>query len=173
LKNMLNHILLEMESFLEGWTAYMEKAGYLEHTTAKREDCILSIQGVIHPVLDHIDNGVSLDFADILSKTRDIAKFVLMTSNRHKARGISAEMFFGCFKTLIHSVEDIVLAYDMPAEEKLKNYVELRRVIDAMETIAVNDWDCKSLDASMELLSGKNRELTLDKNKYENIFEAT
>lgn len=170
---MLNHILLEMESFLEGWTAYMEKAGYLEHTTAKREDCILSIQGVIHPVLDHIDNGVSLDFADILSKTRDIAKFVLMTSNRHKARGISAEMFFGCFKTLIHSVEDIVLAYDMPAEEKLKNYVELRRVIDAMETIAVNDWDCKSLDASMELLSGKNRELTLDKNKYENIFEAT
>lgn len=173
MKNLLNHILLEMETFLEKWTLYMEKAGYLEHTTAKREDCILSIQGVVYPVIEHIDNDVSLDFADILKNTRDIAKFVLMTASRHKARGIDAEMFFGCFKTLIHSVEDIIISYDMTAEEKLKNYIELRRVIDAMETIAINDWDNKSLNASLELLAGKNRELTLNKNKYENIFEAT
>ncbi|PLX68850.1 MAG: hypothetical protein C0602_08390 [Denitrovibrio sp.] len=96
-----------------------------------------------------------------------------MTANRHKARGINAEMFFGCFKTLIHSVEDIILAYDMPSDEKLSKYIELRRILDAMETMAVNDWECKGLDEELELLSGKNRELTLDKNKYENIFEAT
>lgn len=162
-----------METFLSGWTLYMERAGYLEHTTAKREDCILSIQGVVHPIQKHLEEGADLQFPVILKNFRSIADFLVATSKNHRSRGLTAEMFFGCFKTLIHAVEDIILAAEMPDSEKLKNYVELRRVMDAMETIAVNSWDCSSLNESTGLLAEKNRTLTLDKNKYENIFEAT
>jgi len=162
-----------MEAFLVNWTLYMEQCGYLEHTTAKREDCIMSIQGVVAPIQEHLAKGTPLSFASILKNSRDIAKNVLMTASRHKARGISAEMFFGCFKTLIHSVEDIILKSDLSDSEKLAGYIELRRIIDAMETITINDWDCQNYDENINILAEKNRSLTLDKNKYENIFEAT
>jgi len=172
-KLLLEIILKEMEDFLSNWAMYMERAGYLEHTTAKREDCILSIQGVIFPIQKHLEDGIPLDFASLLKNSRDIAKLIVMTGQRHKARGLNAEMFFGCFKTLIHSVEDIILKADIDDKEKLSSYIELRRIIDAMETIALNDWDSQSSDDNHLMLAEKNRSLTLDKNKYENIFEAT
>jgi len=162
-----------METFLEKWTKYMELAGYLEHTTAKREDCILSIRGVVHPIQEHMEKGVPLEFHEILKSSREMARNVLMTAERHKARGISAEMFFGCFKTLIHSVEDIVMMSDLSDREKLEGYIDLRRVIDAMETIVIDHWDCQDMDENISILAEKNRDLTLSKNKYENIFEAT
>lgn len=173
MKILLETILQEMETFLANWTMYMERAGYLEHTTAKREDCILSLQGVIYPALKIAGEENPPEFAEILKSAREAAGFLLATSKGHRARGISAEMFFGCFKTLIHSVEDIVLEADMPADYKLRSYIDLRRVIDAMETVVVNDLDCTGVDESIALLAESNRTLTLEKNKYENIFEST
>ncbi|HKJ64151.1 MAG TPA: hypothetical protein VJ969_02030, partial [Desulfopila sp.] len=70
---LLNYILKEMETFLANWTAYMEEAGYLEHTTAKKEDCIQSLRGLIEPVrsLPHTDPS-SLRFSAILQNSREI-----------------------------------------------------------------------------------------------------
>ncbi|MGD9807780.1 MAG: PAS domain S-box protein [Deferribacterales bacterium] len=173
MKILLDRILTEMETFLENWAMYMRGAGYLEHTTAKREDCILSIQGVVFPIRQHLSEKIPLDFASILKNSRNIADSVLMTAQRHKSRGISAEMFFGCFKTLIHSVEDIILGMDADDSTKLKGYIELRRIFDAMETIVINDWNSQDGSEYISVLAEKNRALTLDKNKYENIFEVT
>lgn len=173
MKLLLDTILEEMETFLEKWAMYMKMAGYLEHTTAKREDCILSIQGVVFPIQKHLEENVPLDFSSILKNSRNIAEHVLMTAHRHKSRGISSEMFFGCFKTLIHSVEDIILDIEADDSEKLKSYIELRRVIDAMETIVINDWNSQDSSEYISTMAEKNRALTLDKNKYENIFEVT
>lgn len=162
-----------MEVFLEKWAMYMEEAGYLEHTTAKREDCILSLQGVIFPIQKHLESGSSPEFASLLKNNREIANQVLNTAQRHKTRGISAEMFFGCFKTLIHSIEDIILDMKIPDSDKLKAYIELRRIIDAIETVVINDWNSPSVNEDIRMMSEKNRKLTLEKNKYENIFKAT
>jgi len=173
MKILLDNILKEMENFLQKWAMYMRGAGYLDHTTAKREDCILSLQGVIFPIQKHLSENVPLDFASILKNSRNIADSVLMTAQRHKSRGIGAEMFFGCFKTLIHSVEDIILDMDTDDSKKLKGYIELRRIIDAMETIVINEWSSTDDNEYISVLAEKNRALTLDKNKYENIFEVT
>ncbi len=173
MKHLLESVLKEMETFLQNWTFYMKQAGYLEHTTAKREDCILSIQGVVLPIQEHLEKGTTLDFPSILKNYRDIAEFVLQTAKSHQSRGINAEMFFGCFKTLIHSVEDIILQMDLSDSHKLKGYIELRRIIDAMETIVISDWESQSHDENFTILAEKNRHLTLEKNKYENIFEST
>ncbi len=171
---LLNYILEEMETFLANWTTYMEEAGYLEHTTAKKEDCIQSLRGLIEPIRSLLYNDPSsLRFSAILQNSREIADFLVQTGRRHQARGIQAEMFFGCFKTLLHAVEDIVLQSDFPEEQKLRKYVDLRRIVDAIETITIADWDDPAGDTTCDTLAAKNRSLTLEKNKYENIFEAT
>ncbi|MGB3223740.1 MAG: PAS domain S-box protein [Desulforhopalus sp.] len=174
MKELLNHILQEMETFLANWTVYMEEAGYLEHTTAKKEDCIVSLRGLLEPVLALLEkNSSSLRFSSILQDSRELASFLVQTGRRHQARGIQAEMFFGCFKTLLHAVEDIVLQADFKDVEKLQSYIEFRKVVDAIETITIAEWDNPTHDAKLDTLAAKNRDLTLEKNKYENIFEAT
>lgn len=174
MKVLLDCILKEMETFLVNWTVHMEEAGYLEHTTAKKEDCILSLRGLMEPIQSSLHNDLSsLRFSSILQNSRNIADFLVQTGKRHQTRGIQAEMFFGCFKTLLHAVEDIILQSDLPAEQKLQGYVEFRRVVDAIETITIADWDDPKGDARLDTLAEKNRSLTLEKNKYENIFEAT
>lgn len=162
-----------MDTFLENWTDYMEQAGYLEHTTAKKEDCILSLRGLIEPIQVLLAQKSSLYFSSILENNREIADFLVRTGRRHQARGVKAEMFFGCFKTLLHAVEDIILQSELRDSEKLQRYVEFRRIVDAIETIAVADWDDSTHDTKLSMLAEKNRSLTLEKNKYENIFEAT
>lgn len=170
---LLNGILREMDTFLVKWTDYMEQAGYLEHTTAKKEDCILSLRGLIEPIQILLANESSLRFSSILQNNRDIADFLVQTGSRHQARGLKAEMFFGCFKTLLHAVEDIILQSDLPDNQKLQRYIELRRIVDAIETITIAEWDGPTHDAKLRLLAEKNRSLTLEKNKYENIFQST
>ena len=173
MKDFLDIIISEMETFLESWTFHMNKAGYLEHTTAKKDDCIISLQGIIDAIKIAIVKNPELNFSKLIKDQRSISNFLIKTSDRHKARGVSAEMFFGCFKTLLHSIDDIVLTLDINQDEKLKKYIALRRAVDAMEVISIDDWASLDSKSYIETLSEKNRELTLEKNKYENIFEAT
>ncbi|WP_265822130.1 PAS domain S-box protein [Geovibrio ferrireducens] len=172
MKNLLEHILKETETFLTNWTERMKSAGYLEHTTAKREDCILSLHGIIIPVRTYINQGLAPDFTAVLSNGRNVAEFLLKSAHRHYERGIGEESFFGCFKTLLHAVEDIILEQDADPAEKLLNYIELRRILDAMETITVADWHSRNAAETATILQNKNRELTLLKNKFENILES-
>ncbi len=122
---LLKAILREMDTFLEKWTDYMEQAGYLEHTTAKKEDCILSLRGLIEPIQILLANKSSLRFPSILQNNRDIADFLVQTGSKHQARGLKAELFFGCFKTLLHAVEDIMCRRSermrMPCESIFKS----------------------------------------------------
>jgi PAS domain S-box-containing protein len=172
-KELLESVMAEMETFLAKWAEYMEQAGYLEHTTAKKEDCILSLRGLIEPLQAYLDTDASLLFPAILHNGRELADFLVRTGRRHQVRGLKAEMFFGCFKTLLHAIEDIILHSDLPDKVKLVGYIEFRRVVDGIETITIADWDDSSRDEKLNMLAENNRSLTLEKNKYENIFEST
>ncbi|TCK60565.1 PAS domain S-box protein [Seleniivibrio woodruffii] len=173
LTDLLDGFIREMEAFLSGWTRHMEAAGYLEHTTAKRDDCIRSLHGVIDPMKKHLAEGKPVDFSYIMKNSRDMADSLIMMAERHKARGITAEMFFGCFKTLIHSLDDIILTSPLPSDEKLKLYIDFRRLLDSIESITIAKWDSQSRDEKVKMLEKTDRILTLAKNKYENIFQAT
>jgi len=70
-------------------------------------------------------------------------------------------------------VEDIILQSNLPDNKKLQSYIVLRRIVYAVETITIGQWDGPTRDAKLRLLAEKNRSLTLEKNKYENIFEST
>jgi PAS domain S-box-containing protein len=94
-------------------------------------------------------------------------------ARRHRSRGISLGDSLGNYKALIHSLEELILNMDETAEEKLAAINMLRRWSDGMSIQTISDWTVMGQFEAITRLAETNRELTLEKNKYENILEAT
>lgn len=169
--NLLPWLRDQVASFLEKWARNMEQAGYLQHTTAKVEDCILSFQWFLEPVLDLACKRDQATFTSLLQK-RDWAEKIVQTARRHRNRGVTAEMFLGCFKTLLHAVEEMIREVPAPASHRDQALQLVRLCADALETILVGDWTSLSEQESRSNLDEANRLLTLEKNKYENILAS-
>jgi DNA-binding CsgD family transcriptional regulator/PAS domain-containing protein len=169
--NILSLLQIQMASFLGKWAKNMEQAGYLEHTTAKVDDCIHSFQWFMEPLLDPASKPGRETFAALI-RERGWAKKIVQTARRHRDRGVTAEMFLGCFKTLVHAVEEMIR--ELPAPESNRNQAlqRVRLYADALETILIHDWTSLSERESRSNLDTANRLLTLGKNKYENILAS-
>jgi DNA-binding CsgD family transcriptional regulator/PAS domain-containing protein len=163
-----------VEPFLVKWTEHMNRAGYLSFTTAKKEDCIASYLGVLTPLWTELRTHQPIgDFSTLLRRRDGWADTVLEMSQRHRFRGVTAEMFMGCLKTLFHSVEELLHEMDAPADRTLAAMDMLRRYADAMDTLLIGHWTELSQQEAMAELDASNRQLTLQKNKFENIFATT
>lgn len=163
-----------VEEFLLLWVQAMADAGYLADTTAKREDCIRSYWGFLDPVLKYLETDDALPtYAEMLQNRDNWAGNLIQFAQRHRARGITVDMFQGCFKTLIHSLEQIVFTMDFTPEKKLAAVNMIRRWADGAEILMLSDWKTMGQLEAVDRLAESNRELTLEKNKYENILEAT
>ncbi|MFN2267934.1 MAG: LuxR family transcriptional regulator, partial [Desulfonatronovibrio sp.] len=120
--------------FLSNWAENMEKAGYLQHTTAKVEDCALSFKLFIDPLLTCIEKSEKNPAFEKLISEKDWAIKILENARSHRLRGVTAEMFFGCLKTLIHAVEQLVFQSSARPEAKLSALRLIRLYADAFET---------------------------------------
>jgi DNA-binding CsgD family transcriptional regulator/PAS domain-containing protein len=176
--NMPETMLLALEGmvepFLVKWTEHMDRAGYLRFTTAKKQDCVDSFVSVLTPLWAELRAGRPVgDFSALLRRRDGWADPVLTISQSHRFRGVTAEMFVGCLKTLYHSVEELLQEMNQPAERTLAAVDILRRYADAMDTLLVGHWTKLSQEEAMAKLDASNRQLTLQKNKFENIFATT
>lgn len=160
--------------FLERWSIRMEDAGYLQHTTAKRVDCLVALKEFLQPVLADIESGqVPAEFSELLHRDSGWERFLIESSRRHRTRGITFDMFLGCFKTFIYSLLDVIEAMDVEYARK----VDARRLIrlygDAIEVLYLQDWIRIFPEFSDGRLDDMNRLLTLEKCRFENILNAT
>jgi DNA-binding CsgD family transcriptional regulator/PAS domain-containing protein len=176
--NMPQTMLLALEGmvepFLVKWTEHMDRAGYLRFTTAKKQDCVDSFVSALSPLWTELRAGRPVgDFAALLRRRDGWADPILTISQSHRFRGVTAEMFIGCLKTLYHSVEELLHEMNAPAERTLAALDILRRYADAMDTLLVGHWTKLSQEEAMAKLDASNRQLTLQKNKFENIFATT
>lgn len=170
IRNLPNYV----ESFLTKWSEGMDKAGYLKYTTAKREDCIESFKYFLVPLIRQIESkGGIQPFGALLQADADWIDPFFQVAKRHRFRGVTFELFFGCFKTLVHAFEEIIMEMEALADEKLDAVNIIRRWGDVLETLLVGDWEAMSQPEALVKLTDHNRLLTLEKNKYENIFTAT
>ncbi len=172
-QELLDELSSSLEDFLTIWTKLMGNAGYLAHTTAKRQDCIESFMGFMESIRIMAPAAGIPDFAQMMRNNKAGAATIVETARNHRLRGITTEMFLGCFKTLIHSIEEILLNLDEPAAAKLETLLKIRRVSDVLETVFINDWEQAITHGLTEQLQDVNRQLTLKKNRYENIFRST
>ncbi len=97
---------------------------------------------------------------------------MLESARKHRLRGVTAGMYLGCFKTLVHSLEDILLTLDFPAEDRLKTLLAIRRVSDVLEVLFIDDWERSSVHDLTEQLQQVNRDLTLKKAGIRIFFTA-
>ena len=164
----------ELDAFLDAWEHNMDRAGYLLSTTAKRDDCARSFFGFLQPLWAHLEGeGCLEDFHALLENSDGWATPVLEMAERHRLRGVTPEMFLGCFKTLVHSLEEILHAMPAAPRRILLATRTLRRYADALDTLLVRSWSALEPGGALSLLDDSNRRLTLEKNKFENIFAAT
>jgi DNA-binding CsgD family transcriptional regulator/PAS domain-containing protein len=173
-ETLLGLVQLHQEYFLERWAVHMETAGYLQHTTAKREDCLVALTEFLQPILRDIERAeIPEDFSELLRRGTGWERFLVESSRRHRARGITFDMFLGCFKTFVYSLLDVIEAMDVEYARK----VDARRLIrlygDAIEVLYLQDWIRISPDFSDGRLDDMNRLLTLEKCRFENILNAT
>jgi DNA-binding CsgD family transcriptional regulator/PAS domain-containing protein len=171
---LLSSIAEEEELFLERWSARMEEAGYLQHTTAKRVDCLQALDEFLEPVQAHRRQGVAApDFPWLIRHEGDWGRFLIESARRHRMRGVTADMFLGCFKTFIYSLMDVVEGMDGPYESKVRARRLIRLYGDALEVLYVRDWTQALPDITAHKLDEANRLLTLEKCRFENILNST
>lgn len=163
------------ELYFQRWSERMRSAGYLEHTTAKRVDCKQALNDFMTPLLAHAEAGVDEpDFPWLTSHESHWGQPLVESARRHRIRGITADMFLGCFKTFIHALLDVVDA--MPGFGKTDRARARRRIQlygDALEVLFVQDWTQTLPDLTKQRLDEANRLLTLEKCRFENILNAS
>jgi DNA-binding NarL/FixJ family response regulator len=162
----------QVEDFLPRWTENMGNAGYLASTTAKREDCILSYRWFLEPLLQAVEQDHNPSFGELIENTGNWADKIIQTSRRHRSRGVTGDMFIGCFKTLVHAVLEMIQEGDEPAEQKMAAARFVRHWADAFETIIIRDWATLSQKEANDSLDQANRRLTMEKCKNENIIDT-
>lgn len=164
----------EVPAFLGKWERGMALAGYLQHTTAKREDCVQSYEGFLAPLWTRLERGQGLeDFPALLANHEGWADALIQMSHRHRLRGVTWEMFIGCFTTLVQAVEELLLEMNAPLERRLAAIRLIRRHADAAVTLLAGHSALLGAAEVMARLDASNRQLTLEKNKFENIFACT
>ena len=175
----LLHALADDEGFfLDRWSLHMARAGYLEHTTARRLDCMQALNEFLTPMFSHEESHANDDpeWPDYLWLVRnegEWARTQIESARRHRMRGITADMYLGCFKTFIHSLVDVIehMAGDFRDKAMARRLV--RRYGDALEVLFVSDWTRTLPDLAAQRLDEANRLLTLEKCRFENILNAT
>ncbi len=171
-----------MSLFLERWTARMQAAGYLAFTTARRGDCIAACRGLIRPILDHAAGGTPPLFETLRENVDGWALPLLEMGMRHVRRGVTADMYLGCFITFERAVLDTVKA--MPwlapavtaaqasdAAVLVDLYVHAFEVLWLARSLAERDSETSRVQQARQ--DGILRLLTLEKCRFQNVFETT
>lgn len=172
--SMVQSLVDEEEFFLERWSIRMEQAGYLQHTTAKRDDCLSALNDFLAPMRLHWEKGIpDPDFSWLIRHENDWALEQIESARRHRMRGITADMYLGCFKTFIHSLVDVIEVMDGSYESKVQARRHVKLYGDALEVLFVQDWTRTLPDIAARKLDEANRLLTLEKCRYENILDST
>ncbi len=177
-----------MELFLVRWSEHMRAAGYLRHTTAKRQDCIDSLLGFLQPLREALHAGHAPTFGDLVREIEagvgtgspdggDIRNGwgheLLASARRHRMRGVTEAMFLGCFHTLIHAVLDVVEAIPAPRRARDAAAAVVRLYEEAFSVLFTRHWETRRAEVDTSQLDDANRLLTLEKCKVENFLNST
>ncbi|MDR3044201.1 MAG: LuxR C-terminal-related transcriptional regulator [Desulfovibrio sp.] len=170
----------QMELFLARWSERMREAGYLRHTTAKRQDCIDSLLGFLHPLRAALHAGLAPTFGDLVRQIEDgmtaphgWGHDLLASARRHRMRGVTEAMFLGCFHTLVHAVLDVVEAMPAPRSARDAAAQVVRLYGDAFAVLFTRYWESRRAEVDTTQLDEANRLLTLEKCKVENFLNST
>lgn len=167
-----------MDYFLLSWTKRMKASGYLDFTTARRQDCIAACHALLDPIVLHEKENVFPGFEQLRTNSDNWAEKLLETGRRHLKRGITSAMYLGCFKTFIFAMEDsLPLLTENNSALTEENIESAKTVIKiyahSFETVWAEFCDQMHFHQQDREMNETFRLLTLEKCRFENIFNTT
>lgn len=174
----VNHFDDCAEVFLGQWTVRMKAAGYLSFTTARREDCMTSCDGLLDAVNGHADRDAPPSFETLRTNADGWADALKSSGLRHLRRGITGSMFLGCYKTFTLAVQDALEALPRLSPEVTERAAALAaRLVEVYSQAFEIVWMETCMQAAQSAHSIDQDELfrllTVEKCRFENIFNAT
>jgi DNA-binding CsgD family transcriptional regulator len=174
----LDHFDACMDVYLEAWAVRMRHAGYLSYTTARRDDCVASCKALLDPLKKHRSGGCHPQFEHLRTNADGWADALKASGLRHWRRGVTGGMFLGCFKTFRLALHDALAALPgMCPEVSATDAALATRLIDiygdAFELVWLDACVLATRRAQNSDHDDLFRLLTLEKCRFENVFNAT
>lgn len=174
----VNHFDDCAEVFLGQWTLRMKAAGYLSFTTARREDCMTSCDGLLDAMKGHADRNTPPSFETLRTNADGWADALKSSGLRHLRRGITSSMFLGCYKTFTLAVQDALEALPRLAPEVTERAAALAaRLVEVYSQAFEIVWMETCMQAAQCAHTFDQDELfrllTVEKCRFENVFNAT
>ena len=163
----------QMPVFLQGWAERMRLAGYLSYTTARRTDCMASLNALRVPMLRHGANTAAPSFEWLTQHSDGWQQALVESGLRHVQRGINASMFLGCFKTFICAVEDALQSFEADPGATANACTLLHMYASAFEVLWMDVCINTQQDTRILEHDALYRLLTLEKCRFENVLNTS
>ena len=171
----LVHLIENNEDWLlDTIVDYAREYGYLQYTATLKEAWRLAVVGLSEALAD----GLKKLFPDYALKagekyTNDpISSFACIQAQRHRARGVTLDMFFGLMKYFREGYCDLVRKKNTALVFSDYFIRVINRLFDRIETAFCLEWASLSHDHRTKELQSLNRTCTDEKLKYLTIFES-
>jgi PAS domain-containing protein len=153
---------------------YAKERNYVKYTSTLVEAWRISIAGLSERLLSALEtyNGVP-ELGPDEDYTQDpIASFGILEAQRHRARGVTLDMFLGLMKYYRQSYVDLVLQAGFEPEHQDHFRLLVDRFFDRIELGFCVEWTALSENEKTEELQVSNRDMANEKNKYLTIFQS-
>jgi len=171
----LRALLSEKENWLVNRVVkYAKENGYTEFTSTLREAWRASICGLSEPILGALD---IYEDPPELSANEDFARnpisaFGIEQAKKHRARGVTLNLFLGLTKYYRQAYVDLIVARGFDAKEQEKFRLFIERFFDLMEIGICTEWANVTESTKLVEMQECARDITNEKNKYLTIFES-
>jgi len=171
----LVHLIENNEDWLlDTIVDYAREFGYLQYTATLKEAWRLAVVGLSAA----LSEGLKKLFPDYALKagenyTHDsISSFAAIQAQRHRARGVTLDMFFGLMKYFREGYCDLVRQKNTDLAHSEYFISVIHRLFDRIETAFCLEWASLSHNHRTKELQSLNRTCTEEKLKYLTIFES-
>jgi PAS domain S-box-containing protein len=155
---------------------YAKDAEFIKYSTGRMDDAtatLNALKSVLISALRHFGiNGVA--YLDLTDNNQNLLSPITEVAKRHHFRGITLDFFMKCWKVIVHGIEDRVKNLEKATPHEIIDLLFLiKRCYDACETVFINEWLDVNVDTLQKELMENTRKMTLEKCKYQNVFEGS
>ncbi|MEC9493202.1 PAS domain S-box protein [Flexistipes sp.] len=173
LKKMLADVFSNQEILSQKICEISQGSQFFQFTTVKIQDVYKTFEAMQSVVENCLSYPHEISYVEIVERRPELLSSIVNIARRHHYRGVTLDYFMSCWKVIVHVIEEEVNNLTGYADEDVR-YLQsvIRKTYDACETIFLKEWVETKVDVLQEELMKTNREMTLSKNKYQNVFEG-
>lgn len=173
LREMLSEVFSDYDSLSGRAVELSTGADFLQFTMGRVEDAYKTFDAMYSVVENCLVEGDDLSYIEIVQAKPELLSPIINIAKRHHYRGVTLDFFMECWKVIVHAIEEEAYSLEGYTDEAVRDlHSVIRKTYDACETLFLKEWMNTKVDDLQYELMKTNREITLAKNKYQNVFDG-